>query len=405
MDTENKSPFEPYRTDVLFLLIGTNPLPNYVAACLLATDKATIYLLHTPGQKGTGEVARRLKIRLKEDIPCATIIPREIDEADGRKVEAKLAEIIADLPAGTHAVGLNYSGGTKPMAVHAYNALRKTFREGCFSYLDPRSLKMVIRQGDAPTQMLPVGQAVELGLVELIVLHGYRLDPPRDTPRAPELCKAIAQVHLTQDGFTQWRTWLNTLGDLESDPRLPTAPEFPALVPVIQAFHDICGGRATEEGVAKAIGCKNNCLRSCSKFLWSGWLEDYTLDALRQFAPDRGIKHLGVSIKPKRPGRREFEIDVAAMDGYQLFVISCVVTEDAEKAKEHLLEIFVRARQLGGDEARLGLVCLVKDAVSLQREIEQTWDAEDKIRVFGARHLPHLNRYMQNWFETANKEG
>ena len=405
MDAGNKAAFQPYQADVLFLLIGTNPLPNYVAACLLATDKATIYLLHTPGQKGTGEVAGRLKTRLEQCLPGSSIILREIDEVDGKKIEAKLCKIITGPLPVTSAVGLNYSGGTKPMAVHVYHALRQAFPDGCYSYLDARSLKMVIRQKDAPTQMLLVGRTVELGLVELVTMHGYRLETPRDMPRVSELCKAIAQVHLFKDGFTQWRDWLNTFGDLECDPRLPTVSEFPALVPVVQAFHDICGGRATEEGVAKAIGCKNDRLSNCCGFFLSDWLEKYTLGALLQFAPDLGIKHFGIGIEPKRPGQRKFEIDVAAMYGYQLFAISCIVTEYAEKAKEHLLEIFVRARQLGGDEARLGLVCLVKDTVSLQREIEQTWDAEGKLRVFGARHLAHLDRYMQNWFETANKEG
>lgn len=48
---------EPCKTDYLFLLVGTNPLPNYVAARLLARPKGKIYLLHS---RTTGDIAQNL---------------------------------------------------------------------------------------------------------------------------------------------------------------------------------------------------------------------------------------------------------------------------------------------------------------------------------------------------------
>jgi hypothetical protein len=50
-----------YKTNYLFLLVGRNPLPNYVSALLLAKDEGTIVLLHTPGTDGTGKVANNLR--------------------------------------------------------------------------------------------------------------------------------------------------------------------------------------------------------------------------------------------------------------------------------------------------------------------------------------------------------
>jgi hypothetical protein len=41
--------FEPYRTDHLFLIVGANPLPNFVAALLLSKKGGTIHLLHSKG--------------------------------------------------------------------------------------------------------------------------------------------------------------------------------------------------------------------------------------------------------------------------------------------------------------------------------------------------------------------
>jgi len=402
MQSATRADFERYQTDVLFLLIGTNPLPNYVAARLLAKHNGLVYLLHTPGRKGTAEVANRLKRKLDQARPDLTIIPRDTDEVDGDLISAKITEIIQTIPSTVESVGLNYSGGTKPMAVHTYHKLSATFPNSCFSYLDARSLRMVINRRDEPTQKLPVGQTVELGLEELLELHGYRLSvsPPRDTPRQPALCRAIVQAHLAPGGLQQWRDWTQTLCDPAAT--LPTANQYPALAPAIQAFADLGNGSPSEAAVASALGPET--LQSCSKFFVSGWLEEYTFEALRQCATSRGIKHLGVSLEPRKPGARNFELDVAAMDGYQLFAISCMVTDVPKIAKGHLFEVFVRARQLGGDEARLSLVSFVKNPTPLQREIEQDWDAEDKIRVFGAQHIQDLSAHLQNWFETANKE-
>lgn len=387
-----------YCTKYLFLLVGANPLPNYVAALLLARDSGTVYLLHT---KGTDAVAGRLEHSIKDKRSTINLVRWEVDEADGQKIKSEIAKIE---PPG-RSVGLNYTGGTKPMSVHAYHALRKAFPEGCFSYLDARTLKMFINRGDERTQTPSVGRAVEMSLEELLALHDYELkdsdSPPRQIPNQPELCRAIEQVHRSPTTFQQWRRWINQLGG--DSPSLPTLAEYPALTPVIEAFANLSGGQTPAEAeVARAIGFDK--LKSCSKFFFGGWLEEYTLDALSQFAGRLGIKHLGIALQPQKAGRREFDLDVAAMVGYQLFAISCIVTDQVGKAKEHLLEVFVRARQVGGDEARFGLVCLVKDPVTLQREIEQDWDAEGKIQVFGRRALPRLAAHLRNWFETANKE-
>jgi hypothetical protein len=96
------------------------------------------------------------------------------------------------------------------------------------------------------------------------------------------------------------------------------------------------------------------------------------------------------------------QLDVAAIRGYQLFALSCTTSDKAERSKEHLLEAYVRARQMGGDEARVGLVCCYCDPAALQQEIEETWFTEGRVRVFGQRDLVNLPTLLQNWFETAN---
>ena len=396
------SDFSPYQTDVLFLLVGANPLPNYVAACLLTKPNATLYLLHSQQNgKNTYEVAERLKAALtRQDCrPDLTVHLRGISRSDPDAIEKQMAVLLKEV-SPTADVGLNYTGGTKPMSVHVYHALRQAFLRRCFSYLDAASLKMVINREGMPTQEIPIGREVELDFETLFGLHGYELESIRRTAIQPQFCRTLAEVHSTSQGCRQWRKWLRTFR--ESNPRLPTVADYPALEPAIQGFADLCGRTPTETGVAQAL--EFDTLISCTKFFNGGWLEEYTFDALAPLAAPLGFCDYGIALKPQKPGQADFDIDVAAMWGYQLFAISCIVTESKPRAKEHLLEIYVRARQLGGDEARIGLICCVPNPAILQAEVEEAWDAEGKIRVFGRNQLLDLTAWLEDWFRTANKE-
>lgn len=402
------------RTNYLFLLMGKNPLPNYVAAQLLVRDGGMVYLLHTGGLKGTSEAACRLKGKIEAARTSVTVVLREVDEADGQKIEKKLGnEILPGVKEAGGTVGLNYTGGTKPMAVHSYRVLKKEFPQGCFSYLNANSLRMFIHQGDAPTQKLTVGRAVELSLEDVIALHGYKLTVSvRREPQYPDLYLPLAKVVANRDGFHEWagrwdsrkqsKGWLQQK-TLET---LPALNEYPHLSPIVAAFQALGG---TPEAVAAYLGFGK--LESHRKWFKGTWLEEYCLDALAKVAKNLDLRSYGINLQLEPLSTvsggvpKGFQLDVAAMIGYQLFAISCIVSqEEGGETKKHLFEAYVRARQLGGDEARVALVSCVENPKVIQDEVEKAWDAEGRIRVFGRRHIQNLATYLQNWFETANKE-
>ncbi len=159
-DASQLAKFERYRTEVLFLLVGGNPLPNYVAAQLMAKQDADIFLLAT---QGTVAVAQRLKTKLQQVMSQAHVqaytIPKWADlrsKALGAILEKEKARI------GGRQLGLNYTGGTKEMAVHVYDRIQGKYPEGIFSYLDAHSLRMIISVQAQPTQRPSVALAVEL---------------------------------------------------------------------------------------------------------------------------------------------------------------------------------------------------------------------------------------------------
>ena len=413
-----------YRSDHLFLLIGTNPLPNYVVARLLAKPNATVYLLHSDGAEGspsTKGIAEQLEISLCSKRTDVTVELRGISDSDNSKIENAVnriaQQILNENPQAS--VGLNYTGGTKPMAIHSYRVLERRFSRVVSSYLDPRKLALRIdgwgTQGPQLFYLLKeadLRQEVETSLDELIDLHQYQYSSdekpewalPENTPGLLDLCRAIAHVWSEPDRLRQWQHWMGT----EKFQALPTADKYPKLESVIQAFDALLAGsgRTTPAAVARLLRPHdpNATLRSCTKWFLGAWLEEYVPDCVNQIAAQLGIT--SVRLRQRYISKTEagdaFELDAAMMIGYQLFAISCIATEKKPVAKEHLLEAYVRARQLGGDEARVGLVCCLDNTDALLKEIKRSWDAEGKIWVFGRSALHDLESKTKLWFETAN---
>src|SRR5689334_9775184 len=112
--------FANYRINTLILLVGGNPLPNYVAAQLLAQPTARLILVYS---RGTGDQCGNLKKALEKKgytIKDDDLV--EVEESNPANIYSKVEKEVKKC---TDSIGLNYTGGTKAMSVHAYRALEK----------------------------------------------------------------------------------------------------------------------------------------------------------------------------------------------------------------------------------------------------------------------------------------
>ena len=396
---------EPYQTDYLFLLVGTNPLPNYVASLLLTKENGTIYLLHSGGTHGTKEVADRLKSALENRMQRLKICSREVDEVDSFQILHKIEKILEKLPQDA-TVGLNYTGGTKAMAVHANRAIEKAYPLGIFSYLDARTLSLIIdgRNGES-TRSISVANACDIRLKELLGLHGKSLAPPITETALSQVSEKLAQLHSEQPDI--WRKWCE-----ENLRRSDNCEKFKSKTQLMSV-------RLPEEAplslIFQAMKPESDVYDLGNMSLWLGWkidkmaewldgiwLECYVLDAVKKVAPVCRLNDYGMTLRPTS-NEFNFEFDVAAMLGYQLFALSCTTSDSRSLCKSKLFEAYVRARQIGGDEARVSLVCCINDPDSLLQEVKESWFTEGRVRVFGMRDLPDLSAMLMEWFETANK--
>ncbi|HRQ68279.1 MAG TPA: hypothetical protein P5031_06905 [Candidatus Syntrophosphaera sp.] len=364
----------------VFLLIGTNPLPNYVAAKLLLKPNGHIYLVHTDE---TAEVADRLIAALQ----IGQVTKIQVKEAESTNISEQVANYVQ----GKQDVGLNYTGGTKAMVVHAYRAMEKHCPKAVFSYLDAQTLCMIV--DNQPERSYCVALLIQPAIETILALHGYTLQQkPATEPFKPEVAQNLAQTDLAE-----WRDWCDKNLRNGPDTRFRSNKDLTG----VSLFSKIdWQGAQTLNDLAAQWGKK---AREVAEWLDGKWLENYTLWSLQQIANSCQIHESAVNIITKE---RNFEFDVAAMRGYQLFAISCSTETRKSKLKLKLFEAYIRARQMGGDEARVGLVCCApqdnsdSNPAAIQREIEESWDAVGKVRVFGAEHLPDLPRHLQDWFNS-----
>ncbi len=403
---------EQFQTKNLFLLIGTNPLPNYVAAKLLLAQGGTIYLIHS---RDTATVAERLE-RYLRDKKYRVKMPQTVVEADAQDIENRIRTLVGELDGS---VGLNYTGGTKAMAVHAYRAVEQIRSDAVFSYLDAKTFEMRI---DRPQWREQVLLRVTPSLEDLLNLHGAFFQ--KGSPKSYEnivmlpVAQALAQA-ASRDGLRDWRQWCDqelrqkahSGSGWKAKRELRTLelrwPTDESLAEVVQSLREALGLEDSETlplDPAKIPGWpfrKRDPERLC-RWLDGEWLEHYVLHSVVSVAGPLKLHDCVMNLKTDRDRSDvDLELDVAAMRGYQLFGISCTTSVEKHLVKSKLFEAYVRVRQLGGDEARVGLISGWSKPEKFEREVARAWDAKGKIKVFGPQHLADLGQELDRWFKTA----
>jgi Domain of unknown function (DUF1887)/CRISPR-associated protein (Cas_Cas02710) len=376
-----------YKSDYLFLLIGTNPLPNYVVYHLLAKPSSHIIFVHT---SRTDQLTNNLITVLNIPSERWTKIP--VDESNSRDIYTKINEYSK----GKQKIGLNYTGGTKAMAVHAYKAVLDANPNSVFSYLDARSLKLVIDERGSSSKRIPVSASVKPTIEELFALHGYSINYCEREAFMPDVCKILGGEIVRS--FREWcdknlrsphSKQIIKKSELKNV-RLPVNPPFENLA----SFWGKC---KTLGELAEKWGMR---VDELAKWFDGKWLEHYTLLAFQEVAKECEIHDhiLGAQFN-----NNKFELDVAVLKGYELFVISCTTMDKKAAVKQKLFEAYVRGQQLGGDEAKIGVVCFASETSSdarperIRKEIEEEWHLDDKFRVFGAEQIPNLSMHLKEW--------
>ena len=149
-------------------------------------------------------------------------------------------------------------------------------------------------------------------------------------------------------------------------------------------------------------------MKKMGSFICGTWLEYAAYAAFKETLEQIDKRHKKVTdnsrsnyelfhhvyIRPKGVSEtdKHFELDVVAMLGYQVVVVSCSVTAKSSDVKLKAMEAYHRAKQLGGDEARAVVLCVAEDEVvtDIQKELWDETGTENPLQVWGKCNMEDL---------------
>lgn len=357
------------RVETLALLVGSNPLPNYLAAMMLEPREVT--LLYSPQ---TTEPRDLLRAALEQK--NITLKDVCVDDAtDARKIRDACQGLVVD--------HLHYSGGTKSMAAHARQACNLSDSQA--SYLDER--KGLLRFDDGYDVRL---DQCELGLTLDLLLKLHGIDRVAATEKGAGLptdddALVVATGILQNPSLVDViRQQLRPEERKRSFTQTKSAPWRPQ-----------DDGLTLSASVVPGEDWTSARYNSWMRFLTGGWLEAWTARLVRACldGPAQAIE-VSVDCNRARPSPTQFEIDVALIRGHRLHVVSCTTHQKKPLCKSKLFEVTMRARQMGGDLARSALVSLLDGSDTngpyvdqLRADIASIWDSPNIPKVFGLADL------------------
>ena len=418
--------------DTLILLVGTNPLPNFVVAEYFLKNNPElkyifmIYSEKTDKQSGTKEYAENLqkllqnRHEIKPEIKFFTLS----DISDAEKIERDLNNNLKNALKNKKHLHLNYTGGTKAMVIHVYRWIEKygleNHIETSFSYLDARTFKIVDDKKGRITGDLR--EEIKLKIEDLLSLHGFSpiklefniLDNIFDN--AIEKFRNIIKEDMLRDFFKSYHRYffitnsgklidkkekmIERINELKSkEIELKAKGIFLEIFKVIPEDYRLFN----DDGSFK-MPESNSKLEKVIKFIDGKWLENYLYKILCKTLSDNILAYnLEIKKSDWKSPNQKFEIDLILLKGYQLIGISCTTSSERALCKSKGFEIFMRTKQIGGDEARAILVTTLPEnkKIEIQQELEVDTGGRENILVLGIDDLKEevLTNKIKNYIE------
>ena len=439
----------------LIFTVGTNPLPIWVAWHHLKDELQPVQVrfVHTAGTK-------KEKERLKKYCHGADFLnPIETSEGNPRLVRDAIKPVVNNL-ADTQLLHVHYTGGTKVMGVETVAAIEASLPKDIqldTSYLDARA-------GSGPTIVNRAGKELVKDarkgicpdLKRIAELNGFEIGPfdhqygspgrlvtkKCPAPRIPTqeerkagqivlsaLCRRLDEDF--QDIFSRpadscWnRTFSSNINFVYPQNggtfQLPDnanpiwtnslLPQLNNVFPHCQ--WDTTAGTLSYPAHGRACSEIEEELEQMHKFFNGTWFEYAAYasfqEALSNIATRNSIRtnhKLFHSVYARRAGAKNskvkpFELDVVAVLGYQIVVVSCTTAFASQTVKQKAMEAYHRARQLGGDEARAVVLCAnwkASEINLIQEELkDETGSSDLPLQIWGKRKWNELSSNFEQY--------
>lgn len=412
------------KIEKLALIVGGNPLPNYLAVQILQPKEILFfYTSGAGGPKDSERIMRHLQKALNDSAEKTAGHPGYVFHKQQVGHRAKAESIVAAVrrarSAHENIDHLHYSGGTKPMATHIHaelskdpeesDPIRRALRPEQFSYMDEAD--GVLRYDNGTETSLDEAN-LNLNLAVLRTLHGIDTDQTDNTvdyfnlntgrfPTRDDAFKIMSwlleDVQPDMDEKIQSDKLRSKREKIKGDPKV--IKEFIANrhVPDL-SFYEHFGANFERETFANGTSEQ----RAWYDFLDNnGWFEHWTGYVMQDLlASDGSLEEIEVGRRYLVGGAyrcsgegKPTEIDVAFLHNFRFHLISCTTSGKGGPVKQRLFEAITRAQQMGGELARPAVMCLqpAEKLEELRADAAATGIDTGAVGVFG---LPHVRAVM-----------
>ncbi len=393
--------------NLLILLFGGNPLPNFITASYLCGQRDEgLRLMPVPDKILCCYSAQTKKMAdgLKKVIKTLDCEDLELDHEERcfdfiRKATTKKLEKLK--PDHVH---LNYTGGTKVMSLAAFSSTTDYCNSNIqptFSYLDPHHFKLMLNSSDKYPAIGDLRTCCQLNIEQLYQLHGIN---------APSLCQETTDLHALEKCsgllalyesdkafFEAWDKWplqtqknkvIQEIGEEDPEDLQRALLELTA-----STYSEMLANWPLETGLSKT-NLKR--WKEIAKYIQSGWLEQFLFETLRK-KTDMGITDLAWNVQG-RFDKTSFEVDVICIRGCQPFLFSCTTDSTKALTKHKGFEALYRGEQFGGSQCKIVQVsmCDEENVDTIQKEDMAQFDAARNMVILGRSDLHDLDNVLDH---------
>ena len=360
------------------ILISSQLIPNLTPLLDKNLRPAKVVMLVSDDMQSRGEVMEKI---LK---PKGIQVERHriVDPLDIHALSDQIVLILDAYQPGE--IALNTSGGSKPMAIAAYDAF-KSFGHPVF-YVQDRLIWLYPKQNpQALAQNLKLAEYLYAYAADELIIHPHGVTAPIRT-----LTERLAAGY---EYYAAALSALNSLADKANNPDLTTrlfdkSPT--ALAQLLDLFADANLCRIS--GQTLLFNDEN------ARFIANGgWLELHAYAACLDLKVKLNLGDIAANITILRRGKRsdnviKNEIDVALIKNNRLYLIECKTGGDTQKIADALYKLDSLRDLLGGLQAKAMLISFKPLTAADQARAEEL-----KIGLCCGKHLQNLPRHLQNW--------
>ncbi len=367
--------------DLLILSIGSNPMPNFIVADYLrCCERKKLELEKLPIPDNIMFVYSSETEKFKKTIINQLSLSSGSSKYIGVNLEDKFRDfgcikekILIEInklanESKIDSIHLNYTGGTKPMAVGISSAVEEFNKctNKIYSDLSPDKFKLILRDGDEFPIAGDIRDIVIISVEDLYELHD--LEKPKLKKKNSDwysdgfidfLIKTRANFKTgdaaCKDFYSLWEQWPGKTKDKDNRKILKKVGDYNKLSKdeLTKKLESIKEGLkfSVKDFIDDEKLDSNDSFKKLKKFIRGIWLEEFLFAMLQEIKDDCGLTDIAWNVETKIKDRR-FELDVIAMKGCQSFVFTCTTDDSSGLCKSKAFEGLYRSGQIGGEHSK-----------------------------------------------------